>query len=380
MWLNHYLEFTAEHEAPSMFHMWAGLTTLSSLLGRKVYMEKGFYKLYPNLFTVLVAGSARCRKTTAIEIATGLTSHVDGVRQINGKISAEKLLHEHFVDNNTAQQPTLIKADELSTFLTRDSQGDKLIDILTKMFDCPEAFTYNTVAHGKKVIREPYITVLAGTTPETLDKVLPDAAIGGGFASRILFVYQAETEKPRRDFQQATEEYVKIKTELSRQATHIALLAGPMVLKPDARDYYDTWYKAIEGAVDNRLDGFVARKHDHVLRVSMIMCAERIPEKLEIDITDIHAAIQAVETVEHFMPTALSGVGSIPGIKSIQDRVMRYVKAHGRISRQDALQKCYGAVDSKQFSLIIDTLIQSGLLIADGACLLLPKPRPDAPA
>src|SRR4249919_214085 len=168
MWLSQYLEFTAEHEAPSMFHMWAGLTALSSLLGRKVYMEKGFYKLYPNLFTVLVAGSARCRKTTAIEIATGLTSHVDGVRQINGKISAEKLLHEHFVDNNTAQQPTLITADEPSTFLTRDSQGDKLIDILTKMFDCPEAFTYSTVTHGKKVIREPYIVVLAGTTPETL--------------------------------------------------------------------------------------------------------------------------------------------------------------------------------------------------------------------
>ena len=86
---------------------------------------QGFYRLYPNLFTVLVAGSARCRKTTAIEIAIGLTKNVDGVRQLNGKVSAEKFLHIHTIPDNQPQRPTLIKADELATFLTRDGQGEK---------------------------------------------------------------------------------------------------------------------------------------------------------------------------------------------------------------------------------------------------------------
>src|SRR5215510_11282899 len=215
MWLNQYLEFTHEHESPAMFHLWSGLTVLSGLLGRKVWMDKGFYRLYPNLFTVLVAGSARCRKTTAIEIAVGLTKNVDGVRQLNGKVSAEKFLHIHTIPDNQPQKPTLIKADELATFLTRDGQGEKLIDVLTKSFDCPESFSYDTITHGQKIIREPYVTVLAGTTPETLDKVLPDTAVGGGFASRIMFVYQADTEKSRKDFQSPDEEHIRLKTELN---------------------------------------------------------------------------------------------------------------------------------------------------------------------
>lgn len=377
MWLNRYLEYTHEHESPSMFHLWSGITVLSGLLGRKVWMDKGFYRLYPNLFTVLVAGSARCRKTTAIEIAVGLTKNVDGVRQLNGKVSAEKFLHIHTLPDNQPQKPTLIKADELATFLTRDGQGEKLIDVLTKLFDCPESFSYDTITHGQKIIREPYVTVLAGTTPETLEKVLPDTAVGGGFASRIMFVYQADTEKPRRDFQSPDEAHVFLQTELTRLASHIALTSGTASLDPEAREYYDDWYNKIETPEDGRLDGFVARKHDHVLRVSMILCAARMTNSLVIDIKDIASAIRAVETVERFLPNALSGVGSSPAIKAVQDKVMRYVAAHGRINYADVLKKCYGMVDGKQFRLITDTLIQSGMLRLDGTCLMLAKPIPD---
>jgi hypothetical protein len=375
MWLNLYMEYTQEHEAPAMFHLWSGLSVLSSLLGRKVYMEKGYYRLYPNLFTVLVAGSARCRKSTAIEMATKLTEHVDGVRQINGRITAEKFLHEHFVDQNTAQQPTLVKSDELSTLLTRDSQGDKLIDILTKMFDCPAQFTYSTVGHGKKVIREPYVTVLAGTTPEILERVLPDSAVGGGFVSRMMLVYQADTEKPRRDFQQATEEKTRLEVELTRLATHIALFSGPMGLNDEARAYYDKWYGGIESPEDGRLDGFVARKHDHVLRTAMIICTNRLPDILEIDVADLHAARQAVETVERFLPTALSGVGSVPTVKLVGDRILRYVAAHGRVPKQTLMKKCYGMADGHNLGLILDTLVQSGMLRQDGLYFLEALPN-----
>jgi hypothetical protein len=360
-----------------MFHLWSGLTVLSGLLGRKVWMDKGFYRLYPNLFTVLVAGSARCRKTTAIEIAVGLTKNVDGVRQLNGKVSAEKFLHIHTIPDNQPQKPTLIKADELATFLTRDGQGEKLIDVLTKLFDCPESFSYDTITHGQKVIREPYVTVLAGTTPETLEKVLPDTAVGGGFASRIMFIYQADTEKPRKDFQSPDEAHVFLQTELTRLASHISLISGEASLDPEAHEYYDDWYERIEQPEDSRIDGFVARKHDHVLRVSMILCAARMTDRLVIDIKDVDSAIKAVETVERFLPNALSGVGSSHAIKTVQDKIMRYVSAHGRINQADVLKRCYGMVDSKQFRLIVDTLIQSGMLRLDGTCLMLVKSIPD---
>ena len=81
----------------------------------------------------------------------------------------------------------------------------------------------------------------------------------------------------------------------------------------------------------------------------MILCAARMSDSLVIDVKDIGSAIRAVETVERFLPAALSGVGSSPAIKAVQDKVMRYVSAHGRINYADVLKKCYGMVDSKQF-------------------------------
>src|SRR4029450_11451652 len=106
---------------------------------------------------------------------------------------------------------------------------------------------------GQKIIREPYVTVLAGTTPETLEKVLPDTAVGGGFASRIMFVYQADTEKPRRDFQSPDEAHVQLQIELTRLASHISLTSGVASLSQEAREYYDEWYNGIEQPEDARL-------------------------------------------------------------------------------------------------------------------------------
>jgi hypothetical protein len=99
---------------------------------------------------------------------------------------------------------------------------------------------------------------------------------------------------------------------------------------------------------------------------------------LEIDLEDVYSAIQAIETVERFLPSALSGVGSTPAIKLVQDKIMRYVRAHGKINKADVLKKCYGMVEAKQFNLIIDTLIQSGMLRLVGNCLAETNPDKSA--
>jgi len=359
------MEFTHQHESPAMFHLWSGLTIISALLGRKSYLEKGYYRLYPNLFTVLVAGSARCRKSTSISIVSGTLRDVTDIRIVDGKTSSEKFVYSHVIPANAEQQTTLVKADELSVFLTRDQQGDKLIDTLTKFFDAPPTFTWDTFKHGKLTMRDIYVVVLAATTPETLDKVLPDTAFGGGFASRVLLIYQADTEKPRRDFQTLTTEDINNLESLRRGAGYIMMHGGEFTLDSAAREVYDKWYESIAPPEDKRMDGFVGRKHDHALRLSMSLCAAEMSGNRVILDQHINAAIDLVEGLEKNLPGALDGVGSNNASRGVMDMVSRILSHHSRMPHSDLLRKVAQYANAQEFRGVIDTLIQAGMVMRD---------------
>ena len=364
-WLNQYMEYTHQHESPAMFHLWSGLTIISALLGRKSYIEKGYYRLYPNLFTILVAGSARCRKSTSISIANGTLRDITDIRIVDGKTSSEKFVHSHVIPANAEQQTTLVQADELSVFLTRDQQGDKLIDTLTKFFDSPPIFTWDTFKHGKLTMRDIYVVVIAATTPDTLDKVLPDTAFGGGFTSRVLLVYQADTEKPRRDFQQLTAKDVANLESLRKGATYIMLHGGEFRLDVGARKIYDEWYESIKPPEDKRMDGFVGRKHDHALRVSMSLCGAEMDGSNIVLESHMGAAINLVEGLEAQLPGALDGIGSNSSGLAVMNQVSRILAHHTKMHHSDLLRKVAQYANAAEFRAVMDTLTQAGMVGRD---------------
>lgn len=368
-WLTRYADWTFPHESPSIFHLWAGMSVISAVLGRRSWINKGFYRLYPNLFVVLVAGSASCRKSTCIEMAAALLEDGSdlGIRIVEGKTSTEKFIHAHVIEEKEKQLSTFVKADELSVFLTRDQQGDRLIDVLTKLFDCPKEFSYDTFKHGKKVVREPYVTILAGTQPHSLERVLPDSAFGGGFTSRILFVYQQDTEKQRRDFQILTPEEEEELRNLMKDLNQISKFEGAFTLSAEAMEAYMSWYDMVELPEDQRIDGFVSRKHDHVLRTSMLLRAAMMEDQV-IHIQQINASIAVIESIENRLPFAFAGVGSKQEIKSLSDHILRLLMRHKAIAHSELLRRCYGLADAKVFAHMMDTLIQQGLVTRDPEC------------
>jgi len=363
-WLRTYLRYTEKHEAPELFHFWVGISLISAVLGRKTHINKGYYRLYPNFFVVLVAGSARCRKSTAIEIGANLLVDIPTVKVTAGKTSTERFIVDQIWDGTkTKTQPTsYVKADELSVFLTKDQQGDKLIDVLTKLFDCPRDFPYRTLSKGELILKEPYVTIIAGTQPASLAKVLPDTAFGGGFASRIMFVYQADT--PRRNaLPELSPEETLMGIELKKRLEEISEVEGEYYLVPDAKSYYIQWYGKMEAPDDDKLDGFFGRKADHVLRLCMILRASQ-GVGFDISLKHVNAAITAIDTIEALMGDAFHDVGKSPEHKNNADRVMRYLHKGGAqgLAHSQVLKKMYGYLDGQQFRILMDTLMQNGMV------------------
>lgn len=361
-WLRSYLSYTGKHEAPELFHFWVGVSVISAALGRKCYFRKGYYKLYPNFFTVLVAGSARCRKTTAIEIGVALLKDTS-VRITTGKSSTERFIIDQVWQKEGPPPASLVKADELSVFLTKDQMGEKLIDVLTKLFDCPDEFPYKTFARGEQIIKEPYLTILAGTQPTSLAKVLPDSAFGGGFTSRIIFVYQEDT--PRRNaLPELSEEELLLGLSLAKRIVEISERSGEFVLSPEARNHYKDWYDTIPpSGDDNKIDGFIGRKGDHVLRLSMILRASQ-GDGFDIQLKHILAAIAAIDEIERLLPQAFGDVGKNVDTKGRVDKLYRTIHRGAGIGvpHSTALKKMYGELDAQSFRIAMDTLIQSGMV------------------
>jgi len=85
-WLEYYMKYTQRTEPPELYHLWSGLTAISSALRRKCYCNWGALRgfVYPNLFVSLV-GPPGGRKGTAMKIAKSI------VQTLNVPMGADSL-------------------------------------------------------------------------------------------------------------------------------------------------------------------------------------------------------------------------------------------------------------------------------------------------
>lgn len=328
-----------------------------------MFFNRGYYNLYPNFYIVLVAGSARCRKSTALGIGARLLSEIPDIRFLNGKASPEKFVHElEFVAPEELAVPgTVINADELSVLLTRDSTGDRMMDLLTKLYDCPARHEYKTFTHGDKIIRNVFITIFAGTTPESLAKSLPDAAFGGGFTSRIIFVFEEDTPK-RNPLPELDPALTQMQEDLVNRLKQIQKMKGEFKLSDVGRDYYIDWYHKLQPPEDSRLDGFFGRKHDHLLRLGMVLAADRggtLVNEMHLD-----AANNALNAIEAGLPDAFQAIGLAKSTDNLE-RIKRQLQKFKRISHSELLKKNYRYVAKTEFRELMDTLIDSNIAMVD---------------
>ena len=154
-WIKSYLEYTVGNEAPEEFHLWVALTILGATLRRKVYIDHFFFRIYPNLFTVLVAPPGVCKKTTAANIGANILRDATDVRIFSEKITPEALaksLSKSEMLTEPGKAPRmettsqgLLFAPELTVFLGREQYNESLVLLLTRIYDCPDNTEFESI-------------------------------------------------------------------------------------------------------------------------------------------------------------------------------------------------------------------------------------------
>lgn len=379
-----YLEYTNIHEAPGSFHFWVAMSLLSAVVQRRVWLSKGIYRVYPNIFVVLVAPSGKCRKTGAIKTGIEIASRLDYLNIIADKTTPEALLEAlmqgkvEAEDDPDLQVPGMspsstgkiitvdstgfIRSTEMSTFLNKQNYSTGMITLLTDLYDCPDTFRYVTRTRKPIELDNIFINFIAGTTPEWLATNLPEAAFEGGFMSRVIWIVKHWKDRiiPLEDEPDPKQlsDLVKMLNYIHNHHT------GPMTFSPQSKQWYINWYtkNSSQASDSEKLSGFHERLPDTMIKTAMLLQAADKPGFMELELQYLIQAEKILrwsmeKMFRAFEATELSRMGQLRRmINGILDH-------YGEISQRDVMRKVAGRLDYKdQFIQVREIMEEAGEL------------------
>lgn len=371
-WLDLYVEFTKDFEPPPQFALWTGILTLSVAAGHRSWLEVANNRVYPNIYVVLVGPSGVGKGQAMREAIPFLDKAM--VPKSPDVVTMPRLIEhmsesQQFLRDGTEITPYLLWAEELPSFLGMDAwRSGKLAD-LTTIFDCAPVWRKQTKDNGHFEIINPYMCMLAGSTPSGIYDVLPPASVGQGFTSRVIFVW-ADRYTKRVPLKPWTDFHVKAQAELEAGIEEIIQVQGPMQMDMYAQtmwaDYYRFRPDPVEAFGDSRLQGFAARQPFYIMKMAVLMkLAERTPGNL-IECHHIEKAKQLLDDVEDGMKRIYEEIAP-SNIVRFYHKVVTYIANQGgiRVRHSDVLRKFQNDLNRKELAEVVGTLVDMGAIVEE---------------
>jgi len=348
--LTAYVQYASFSEAPAKMHFWSGVSALAGALRRRVWLDMGYFKWTPCFYIIIVAPPGIVSKSTTAAISMDLLRKVPGIK-FGPQMVTWPALVKSFADSkeefewNSEYHPMCALTIESSEFGNLINPQDReMIDLLVTLWDSKQGgFNKVTKGSGNDEVVNPWINMIACTTPAWIEGNFPEYIIGGGFTSRCIFVYAEEKEKlvpyPGLEIPPGIED---VRTALLQDLEHIAVtLVGPFSLTDDAVKWGKLWYevhhKTIpENLTDERFASYRARKQTHMHKLAMVLSASRSDERI-ITVEDLSTANTMLDNLEKDMPKVFAKIGRTE--QSIQaERFIRHVQQQGSMTYEAAYQ------------------------------------------
>ncbi len=364
-WLMSYLEYTSGQESPEIFHLWCGISAIAAILERGSKLDRGYYCLYPNLYIVLVSDSAVSRKTAALDIIKPFVREaVPNIHIIGHRDSPQGFIHilSKRYEETGVGAGYIIK-DELVTFLKSSAADYSIVQVLTEAYSIQDSpLKLHTLKWGWVECENVCINLLAASTPEWIRDSLPTYAIEGGFTGRVIFVYQMASGK-KIAHPRVTDRMRKLRKDLIEDLKEIRRINGFWVETPEAYEWFEDWYENVfkPDQMEPELKSYAGRKHDTLLKLSMIMAAARSSNTL-IGVIDMEEALRVLNMIERSAPMIMRRLQTSPGGES-NTRVMRTIQRKGEIRYSELLRSLAYCMNAVHLREVLDTLIAAEMVV-----------------
>lgn len=358
-----------------MFHLWTGISLIATALNRRVWFDQVHFKLFPNQYIILVAGSQECMKSTALGIGKRILKGLPP--ELRPKILSQKITPEAIISTlrpNARASPTgivlnnssgMLYADELSVLLTRDARNSGIIALLVNLYDSDDEWSYTTKHGGVEGLDNVYVNLLAGSSPEYLRLTLPYDEIGGGFLARTIFVFQ-DRAKQKIPFVDEAPQTKGSQTKLIEDLAKIANLSGQIQITEQGRAWYRDWYNSQDSTTyDTTIAPYLHKKKAQVIKLAEVMSVAE-SDSLVVDEIHLQMALAILEENEKGLPNVMGAVmTSQEGWKNhmVLKAMRDLLFTKGQITKADLTKKLSHDLNSGQIAEVMETLIDSGDVI-----------------
>lgn len=302
-WLADFVKHTSYGETPPRIMYWIGVCTIAGALQRKVWIEEDGFQWTPNFYLIIVAKPGVIKKSTSIGRGIELLKHVEDVDFGPQIVTWQQLIthmaeakREVMVDGKPFEMSCVTIA--LSEFTSLfDPTNKELVTNLTDIWDAKiETVRKETKTMGDDEIVNPWLNIMACTTPSKIADTFSSNMVGDGFASRPIYIYSdrpmVDVAYPSRNRPKGSSR-MKEQIELIRGLQHMGKLAGGYQLTEAAYAWGEEWYKKVRAKQRTLSDneaGLYERKQSHLHKLAMVISASRgkfpvidVPELEEAD-------------------------------------------------------------------------------------------------
>jgi hypothetical protein len=351
-----YAEYTEHSEAPLAFHLFCALVAVGVTVNRRCWFNMGYYKLYPNL-SIIILGPSGIKKTSAANIAIGMLQALE-----LSKIYSEKLTPEQLVESMKEHAQGLVYAPELSVFLGKQRYMEGTVPLLTRLLDCPDVWSSETIGRGKTTLHDVAISTLMCSTPAWFIDNTPEDMVTGGFVPRNILVVQEDSPRVERIPRPGNP---KLKETLTYELSRIHEVQGELRLDQQTDRAHEIWYsrhkEQAKHVEHELLSTYYQRKPDHVLRVAFCLhLAEHLD--LTVCLECFTRAVEILNWTERFLPGLIrtmfktaSGHGA--------DVVLQAIRTGGGvIDHSELLRRLQHRYNGPEVKGIIASLKDSGMI------------------
>jgi len=379
-WLRAYMAFNQDSESPDDFHFWTGVSTIAGALRRRVWLDMRKFQWTPNFYIILVGPPGIATKSTSTRTGMRLLESVPNIHFGPPSITWQKLADslseaiEHMkiigpggVEEFIPMSCITVPVSELGTFLKIEDSA--LVDVLVDLWDGQlTRWGHATKTSGTVDIKNPWLNIIACTTPAWLKANFPDHLIGGGLTSRIVFVF-GDTKKaliPYPDEVIPAKDYRDFENHLKADLCIIASMQGEYKLTAEARKWGHDWYaRHWNGAkplymASERYGGYHSRKQTHVHKLAIVLAAAR-HDALVIEREYLEEADTILSSAERHMIKVFESIGSVAEARQAAE-LLSYVKAHSFLTPDQLYKLVQNIMSVKDFDETLKAAVRGGQL------------------
>src|ERR1041385_3342133 len=343
-----FLKHTKNYESPTSFWLWSSYSVIASVLRDSCYRKLGQFRLFPNIYVLLLAPSAVDRKGFPVVLCEKLVKSINNTKLISGRSSIQGILDELALGETDKLTGRIIQggsaicaSEELSAGIVNDPEA---IKILTDIYDYKEEYK-SILRSGRFQIKNICFSMISASNEELLKDFYTSAALYGGLLGRTFLVRPNEFRPSNSlfDLRDGSESYFEMVEELRK----ISNLHGEFEITPEAQRLYTDWYVPFreESHVKSDKSGILGRIHTSIIKLTMILCVDRTCA-LEIQSEHVKDAItQCIDLIPNYQSLVMNQ-GKASDAEMISQLIESIWKSKTKsITKQDFLSKFFHVYD-----------------------------------